>query len=213
MWVVGDETVNGSETGDPYRQALGFLGEGFNLHDTMIYMKNGPAYPSKNRYYAVFEFMFVFSKGTPKTINLIADRENKWDGLKWSNKRTRRDREGTLRDGEWTPDQGGKYGVRFNVWKYAVGHGYTTKDEVAYEHPAIFPEALAEDHIMSWSNKGDTILDPFVGSGTTIKAARDLGRNSIGIEKVPKYVDIIRRRLRVDQQLDTGNVSYNFVRI
>ena len=201
VWVVGDSTINGSESGTSFRQALLFMESGFNLHDTMIYMKNGPAYPSKNRYYSIFEYMFVFSKGAPRTINLIKDRENRWDGLKWSNKRTRRDREGTLRESEWNPSQGGKYGVRFNIWKYAVGHGYSTKDEIAYQHPAIFPEALAEDHIMSWSNKGDTILDPFAGSGTTLKAAHALNRNAIGIEINSEYVKIIKERLRLNEQL------------
>ena len=213
VWVVGDETKNGSETGEPFRQALHFIDCGFNLHDTMIYQKNGPAYPSTNRYYNVFEFMFIFSKGAPRTINLLTDRENRWVGQKWSNKRTRRDREGTLHEGKWTPTEGGKFGVRFNIWCYAVGHGYSTKDEIAYKHPAIYPEALAEDHIMSWSNDGDTILDPFCGSGTTIKAARELRRNSIGIEISPEWIEVIRNRLQVDNQLDTGFVQYRFEKV
>ena len=201
VWVVGDQVIKGSESGTSFRQALIFMEGGFNLHDTMIYMKNGPAYPSQNRYFAVFEYMFVFSKGTPRTFNPLKDRPNRWAGQKWSKMRTRRNKDGEMTTTTWDKDQGGEFGVRFNVWKYNVGHGYTTKDEIAYQHPAIFPEALAKDHILSWSNEGDTILDPFMGSGTTLKMARECKRQSIGIEINPEYIKIAKERLRLNEQL------------
>jgi site-specific DNA-methyltransferase (adenine-specific) len=197
VWVVGDESQNGSESFTSIKQALFFRETlKLNAHDTMIYEKNGPAYPSKDRYYQIWEYMFVFSKGSPKTIHLLKDRKNRWAGQKWSTKRTRRDRMGNLKDGEWAPDQGGDLGVRFNIWKYNVGHGYSSGEEIAYEHPAIFPKKLADDHILSWSNPGDIVLDPLCGSGTTLRAAKDLGRKAIGIEIEKKYCDIAIERLR-----------------
>ena len=208
VWVVGDQVINGSESGTSFRNALAFMDGGFNLHDTMIYEKNGPAHPDTIRYYAIFEYMFIFSKGQPKTFNPIKDRYNKWVGQKWSKKddyrnktQSFRQKNGELKTVVWSDNQGGEFGVRFNVWKYNVGHGYTTKDEIAYQHPAIFPEALAQDHILSWSNEGDTILDPFMGSGTTLKMARELKRNSIGIEINPAYISIAKERLRLNEQL------------
>ena len=197
VWVQGDSTENGYESLSSFKTAIAFVEEQhLKLYDTMIYLKNGPAYPSKGKYYQIFEYMFIFSKGLPKTINLLRDRENRWARQKWSNKRTRRNRKGKLTEGEWSPDQGGDFGVRFNVWKYNVGHGYSTTDEIAYLHPAIFPEKLAEDHILSWSNPGEIILDPMVGSGTTLKIAKNLNRKSIGIEIEPKYCEIAVKRLR-----------------
>ena len=196
VWVVGDATINGSETGTSFIQTLFFKEIGFNLHDTMIYLKNGPAYPSKNKYYAIFEYMFVFSKGAPKSINLLSDRKNKWVGQKWSNTRSRRNSAGILSASTWDKDQGGDYGVRFNAWKYNVGHGYTSSDPIAYEHPAIFPERLAQDHIFSWSSEGDTVLDCFAGSGTTGVAAIKTNRKYILIEKEPEYIEIIKKRIK-----------------
>lgn len=199
VWVVGDSTINGSETGASFRQALFFKELGLNLHDTMIYAKNGPAYPAKNKYYSVFEFMFVFSNGPPKTFNPLKDRPNRWAGEKWSNKRTRRNREGVLKDGEWSPEQGGKFGVRFNIWEYNVGHGFSCSDEIAYSHPAIFPERLASDHILSWSNKGETVLDPLCGSGTTLKMAEKYNRKWIGIELSEEYCAIGKKRIEKER--------------
>ena len=195
VWVVGDATVNGSETGTSFKQALYFMECGFNM-ETMIYEKNGPAYPSQNRYYSIFEYMFVFSKGKPKTTNLICDRKNKWVGQKWSNTRSRRDVTGELRKTTWEASQGGEYGIRFNIWKYNVGHGYSTKDECAYKHPAIYPEKLANDHIMSWSNPGDMVYDPFLGSGTTTKMAKHNNRKCIGSETTTEYCEIAVKRLQ-----------------
>ena len=200
VWVVGDETKNGSESGTSFRQALFFKATGLNLHDTMIYKKNGPAYPSQDKYYQLFDYMFVFSKGSPKTFNPLKDRENKWYGQKWSKKRSRRNKEGELKDSTWDQSEGGRFGTRFNVWKYNVGHGYSSKDKVAYEHPAIFPEMLAQDHIVSWSNKGDTVLDPMAGSGTTLKMAERLGRKWIGIEISEKYCEIAAKRIENERK-------------
>jgi len=206
VWVVGDATVDGSETGTSFRQVLHFLKLGFNLHDTMIYRKSGSSYPSQDRYYQVFEFMFVLSKGRPQTINLIADRKNRWNGS-WG-KRSRRNRSGELVRGDKTPS--GEYGVRFNVWQIDGGKGFSTKDEFAYDHPAIFPEALARDHIISWSNPGDIVLDPMCGSGTTLKMARQTGRKFVGIDISDEYCTIAKRRVEGAQLplfVDTHNSS------
>lgn len=187
VWVVGDATVKGSETGTSFRQALFFKEIGFNLHDTMIYQKDNCPFPSSNRYYANFEYMFVFSKGTPKTFNAIADRANKSFGRKISG--TNRTKDGATKPIKNKGQQIKELGVRFNCW--LISEGARQKD-----HPAPFPLALARDHVLSWSNPGDLVIDPFAGSGTTIVAARDLGRKSIGVEISAKYCEIIAKRLR-----------------
>ena len=196
VWVVGDAVIEGSETGTSFKQALFFKEIGFNLWDTMIYQKSGSQYPEKVRYYQVFEYMFVFSKGKPKTINLIRDRKNKWQGS-WG-KRSVRKKDGSLEQKEKVPYQ--EYGIRYNIWKINTGYGFSTKDEIAYKHPAIFPEALAEGHIITWSNKGDIVLDPMCGSGTTCKVAKKLGRNYIGIESNPDYIKIAEARIKTVQK-------------
>jgi len=183
VWVVGDATVNGSETGTSFKQALYFKDIGFNLHDTMIYMKSGVSYPETNRYLQQFEYMFVFSKNKPITTNIIKDRENKYVGTIGGNHR----------GGLCTRS---KFGSRFNVWYYANGKYNTSKDNLAFKHPAIFPEKLAEDHIISWSNEGDVVLDPFMGSGTTAKMAKANRRNFIGFEISKEYCDIANIRIK-----------------
>jgi len=193
VWVVGDGTVNGSETGTSFRQALYFKEIGFRIHDTMIYLKSGSSFPSSNRYYQVFEYMFVFSKGAPKTINLIKDRKNRWGGTTSFGRISNRTKDGKLKKKGKVQIQ--DVGIRFNVWKINNGKGYSTKDEIAFQHPAIFPEQLAKDHIISWSNKGDTVLDPLMGSGTTGKMARLLGRKFIGIEMNENYFQLAKRRI------------------
>jgi site-specific DNA-methyltransferase (adenine-specific) len=197
VWVVGDAVVKGSETGTSFRQALGFMEAGFRLYDTMIYEKNSISYPSTTRYYQIFEYMFVFSKGKPNTINLIKDRKNKWAGHKYWGKLS--DRKGkneqlvSKKNDHVVPE----FSIRTNIWRYNTGAGFSTKDKIAYKHPAIFPEKLAEDHILSWSKDGDVILDPFCGSGTTLKMAKKHNRIFIGIDINKEYCDISDERVEL----------------
>lgn len=190
VWVVGDATVKGSETCTSFKQALWFRECGFNLHDTMIWNKGSFAFPSKNCYHQIFEYMFVFSKGKPKTMNFIKDRKNIYIGERGASGRNKNGERNTgkscVRD---------EYGKRFNIWNYSIGGGHCTKDKIAYEHPAIFPEQLANDHIISWSNEGDIILDPFMGSGTTGKMAVLNNRKFIGIEIDNTYYEIAKKRI------------------
>ncbi|QDP63392.1 MAG: putative modification methylase [Prokaryotic dsDNA virus sp.] len=203
VWVVGDAVLKGSETGSSFRQAIFFQELGLNIHDTMIYEKNGSSFPARrsgNRYSQVFEYMFVFSKGKPKTANLICDKKNKWSGWTTFGKGTNRDKDGRLVEGKGrkpTPN----FSPRHNVWKYNTGKSYTTKDTFAFAHPAMFPESLAEDHIMTWTNPGDLIVDPFVGAGTTTKMAAINGRNWIGIDISEEYVGIARQRMEVAERM------------
>jgi site-specific DNA-methyltransferase (adenine-specific) len=158
----------------------------------MFYEKNGSAMPTNVRYLAKFEYMFVFSMKQPKTIHLIKDRKNRFL-TRWGKGRVVREKDGTLSPrGNYIADE---FGVRFNIWKINNGYGYGSEDSIAFEHPASFPETLAGDHIISWSNPNDTILDPMCGSGTTLKMAKQLGRKAIGIEIEEKYVEIAIRRL------------------
>jgi DNA modification methylase len=189
VWVVGDATMKGSETGTSFRQALGFMEGGFKLHDTMIYEKNTSSFPAQRkgkRYTQIFEYMFVFCKGKIKTGNLICDKANKWAGHTNWGKNTQRGKNGELKetkDIKPVPD----FSPRNNIWKYNVGKGFNSSDKESHKHPAIFPEKLAEDHILSWSNEGDVVLDPFMGSGTTCKMAKKNGRKYIGIDMSEEY--------------------------
>lgn len=176
VWVVGDATIDGSESGSSFRQALFFKELGFKLHDTMIYEKNSPAYPARrdgNRYTQIFEYMFVFAKGKVPS-QLICDKPNKWAGHK--------DFSGKLKNP--VPD----FSPRNNIWRYTTSFN-------GWKHPAPFPEALAHDHIVSWSKPGGLVYDPFMGSGTTAYVARSLGRNYLGSEISKEYCEMIEKRL------------------
>jgi site-specific DNA-methyltransferase (adenine-specific) len=190
VWVVGDATIKGSETGTSFKQALWAKECGFNLHDTMIYQKKGGLNSgSLKAYQQKFEYMFVWSKGVPTTINLIKDRPNKHTKPR---KKLKRQKDGGYAEQiVYTAE----YGTRYNIWIYQTGKHHSTSYEPALKHPAIFPEKLAHDHIISWSNEGDTVLDCFGGSGTVAVACKRLKRNCIIIEIDPTYCEIIRRRL------------------
>jgi DNA modification methylase len=188
VWVVGDATIKGSETGTSFRQALYFKEIGFNLHDTMIYQKNSYPFPTSNRYYQQFEYMFVLSKGRPKTANLL-----RCEAQGRKRKSTYRQADGTTTESKYKT--GHKTRVRDNVWLFNTGYMRSTKDKIAYRHPAQFPEQLAKDHILTWSNPGDIVLDPMCGSGTTCKMAKLNGRNYIGIDIAEEYVELARRRV------------------
>lgn len=192
VWVVGDATNNGSETGTSFRQALYFKECGFDLYDTMIYQKTGTPFPQKDRYNQTFEYMFVFSKGKPKTFNPIM-KKNATAGA------VRHSRKFRNADGEMVAGFNGKpineYGIENNIWLIKNGMNKSTKDIVAFEHPAIFPEELALKHVISWTKNGDLVYDPFMGSGTTAKAAIQLERNWVGSEVDSKYCDVCNTRL------------------
>lgn len=194
VWVVGDSTIKGGKTLTSYRQALFFQEIGFTMYDVIIYEKAGTGPPHKNRYFNAFEYMFILSKGKPKTINLLKDKPNKWAGHETYSEITRREADGTLTvKGKKIINE---YGVRTNIWRYKNGKRQSTRDLFAHEHPAIFPEKLVEDVLKSWSNPDDLVLDPFGGSGTTAKVAKILGRDYIYIEKVEKYYRLAEERLR-----------------
>ncbi len=194
VWVVNDQIVNGGESGNSFRQALKFQEIGFKIYDTMIYHKNGAPFPESARYSQVFEYMFVLLKGKkPNSANMIKDKENRWAGSTNFGKRSSRTKDGEIKIMDnFTV---AKYGSRYNVWYINNGAGFTTKDKYAYAHPAMFPESLAEDHILSWSKEGDVVLDPMNGSGTTSKMAKVNNRNYIGIDLNQEYIDIAERRL------------------
>jgi len=188
VWVVGDATIKGSETGTSFKQALYFKEIGFNLHDTMIYDKGYAPNHSNVRYNQSFEYMFIFIKGQPRTVNLLRE-----------DRTTIGNRKSTIRLKDGTTKMEyrilNKDRVKRNIWFIDNGYMRTSKDKISFKHPATFPEKLAEDHILSWSNEGDIILDPMAGSGTTTKIARLLNRNYIGIEIAPEYCKIADQRL------------------
>ena len=184
VWVVGDATIKGSETGTSFKQALHAMECGFRLHDTMIWAKLGGGAVGSNLCYTQnFEYMFVFSKGRPKSINLIRDLKNGSFGKNKSGV-GRRKIDGTHKIE--ARKVSAEFSRRNNWWYIPTERG---------EHPAIFPEQLAHDHIISWSNEGDTVLDPFMGSGTTGKMAKQLGRKFIGIELDVEYMAIAEARI------------------
>jgi len=178
VWIVGDETVDGDESGTSFKQALYFKEIGFKLNDTMIWNKGGfttvGALPY--RYGQVFEYMFVFTKGKIKTFNPIKDRINKTHGSKIHG--TLRQRDGTTRRCSGIGKEIRRFGQRFNIWDVYP----ETSNTIRTGHPAQCSEQLVRDHILSWSNEGDLICDPFLGSGTTLAACRRTNRNCIGFE-------------------------------
>lgn len=186
VWVVSDKTKNGSETGTSFNQALYFKEEGLCLYDTMIWRKPNPSVPTEGRYYNAFEYMFVLCKGKkPKSLNLICDKKNSSFGKTYKSD-TRMNPEQRQQHGK--VKQIAEFSRRHNVWDIPIGTNKT-------KHPAVFPLQLAKDHIISWSNEGDIILDPFMGSGTTGVACKELNRNFIGIEIVPEYYMISKNQI------------------
>lgn len=185
VWVVGDKTEKGSESGTSFKQALYFKEIGFNLHDTMIWRKTNPMPKVKTkRYFDVFEYMFIFSKGTPKTFNPIMQ-QCKMGGKKYDST---------------CKNMGGENGrtkktfilnnerYKDNIWDIAIAQNKTS-------HPAVFPEQIANDHIISWSNEGDLVFDPFVGSGTTGRMAVLNNRKFIGIDVSEEYCKLSKERI------------------
>ena len=192
VWIVNDGTENGSKTGTSFKQALYFKELGLNIHDVMIWRKDSCAFPEKVRYYPIFEYMFVFSKGKPKTVNLIEDRKNLWSGTKVHG--TFREADGKLhgRSTQLKEVVCKDYGARFNVWDIP------TEKNNKSGHPAVFPSRIARDHIISWSNRGDIVLDPFSGSGTTAIEALNNGRQFIGFEISKEYYEKSLQRIKAE---------------
>ena len=190
VWVVADGTIDGSETGTSFKQALYFKEIGFRLHDTMIYYKNNPMPQTGNRYHQHFEYMFAFSKGSPKTFNPMIE-QTKYHGL--ANMKNR-GQNGSLDYEKVERTKEKKVG---NVFFYSIGGGISTKDKIAFQHPAIFPEKLVADQINTWTNENDLVYDPFMGSGTTAKIAQLLGRDWIGSEISKEYVEVAEERLKM----------------
>lgn len=185
VWIVGDSTIKGSESGTSFRQALGFKDAGFNLHDTMIWRKTNPMPKVKTkRYFDVFEYMFILSKGQPKTFNPLMQATKL--GGKTYDSTVKKITKGKERQKKTFILNTERY--KDNIWECAIAQNKT-------EHPAVFPESLIKDHITSWSNEGDIVYDPFIGSGTTALAARSLGRNYIGSEISQEYCQIAEKRL------------------
>ena len=189
VWVVGDK-INGGRTLTSFRQGLFFQEIGFQMHDVMIYQKKNTPFMRSNAYTNCYEFMFVLSKGSPGTFNPIKTEtarsgfemltHNKLaDGV---NKKIRKELK--------------KEKTKTNIWQYAVGLGGTTSDKIAFKHPAVFPERLAQDHILSWTNPGALVFDPMCGSGTTCKMAMLNGRRWLGIDISKEYAEVARQRIK-----------------
>lgn len=194
VWVVGDAVKKGNKTLTSFKQALTFQEAGFNCHDVMIYKKKNTPFMRSNAYTNCFEYMFVFSKGSPKTFNPLKEptvrngfemlvHNKKPDGV---NKKILKELK--------------KEKTKNNIWEYAVGLGGSTNDKIAFQHPAIFPEKLAQDHILSWTNEDDLIFDPMCGSGTTCKMAYLLRRNFIGCDISAEYIKIAEKRINQIKQ-------------
>lgn len=193
VWVVGDKTKNGNKSLTSFKHSIFFQNIGLRIYDVIIYEKSGTGPPHPNRYFNSFEYMFVISKGKPSKINILKDKPNKWAGRSTFGSVTRREKDGSLtKKGVKIIN---KFGTRTNIWKYDNGKGFSTKDKIAYKHPAIFPEKLVEDHVRSWSNENDIVMDIFGGSGTTAKVSSKLNRDWIYIDKLKEYCEIAEIRL------------------
>ncbi len=188
VWVVGDK-INGGRSLTSFKQALYFQSIGFSMHDVMIYAKKNTPFMRSNAYTNGYEYMFVLSKGKPKTFNPIKEptvRNGK--EMLVSNKGADAKNNKVLKELK-------KEKTKSNIWYYAVGLGGTTKDKIAFEHPAVFPEKLAQDHILSWSNENDIVFDPMCGSGTTCKMALFNNRKFIGVDISKEYIKIAETRV------------------
>lgn len=189
VWVVGDKIKNGNRTLTSFKQALYFQSVGFNVHDVMIYQKKNTPFMRTNAYTNCYEFMFVLCKGNPKTFNpLRVKTARQGREMMPFNKGADGVNRKTL--GELKPEK-----TKINIWEYATGLGGTTRDRIAFRHPAVYPEKLAEDHILSWTNPGDVVFDPMCGSGTTCKMALKNNRFYIGCDISKEYVELTEKRL------------------
>ncbi len=189
VWVVGDKIKNGNKSLTSFRQALFFQEIGFKVHDVMIYQKKNTPFMRSNAYTNAFEFMFVFSKGKPKTFNPLKEKTVR-QGFEMMVHNKGADAVNNKVLKELKPEK-----TKTNIWAYAVGLHGSTSDRDAFRHPAIFPEKLAEDHILSWSNKGEIVFDPMCGSGTTLKMAKKHNRRYLGVDISPEYVELAKKRL------------------
>ena len=198
VWVVADAVVDGSETGTSFRQALGFMDRGLRLHQTLVYERALPRPLTTNRYLLSAQWMFVFcNEKKPSAANLLADRSNLGaDRLRSASYGAGRTKDAAPLRSNRAPMVDAKTGKRSQIWRYVTGYNHDAPDfPDAHDHPAIFPYALAADHIRTWSNPGDLVLDPMAGSGTTLRAAVNLGRRAAGVEVNPEYCDLINRRM------------------
>ena len=204
VWVVGDAIKKGNKTLTSFKQALSFQQTGFNCHDVMIYKKKNTPFMRSNAYTNCFEYMFIFSKGSPKTFNPIKEPtvRNGFEMLVY-NKKSDGINKKIMKELK-------KEKTKNNIWEYAVGLGGTTNDKIAFQHPAVFPEKLVHDHIISWTNKGDIIFDPMCGSGTTCKIAYLLERKYIGCDISEDYIRIARERIKntIQNNLLTEIINY-----
>tara|TARA_R100000951_G_scaffold98266_1_gene88169 strand:+ start:1007 stop:1789 length:783 start_codon:yes stop_codon:yes gene_type:complete len=189
VWNVNDSTVDGSETLTSFKQALFFKDIGFNVHDTMIYDKGFAKFPDSVRYGQSFEYMFVFSKGKPNTFNPIQEFSKRFGR---NSVISDREKDGKTKSKKVKVNETKN---KRNVWHIDSGFNRSTKDVIAYNHPAIFPEKLAYDHIKTWTNENDIVYDCFMGSGTTAKACISSSRKWIGSEISKEYCEIIEKRL------------------
>jgi len=192
VWVVQDQVVNGNLTATSAEHQLAFKDAGFWLHDTIIMARIGRRVPGIHRY-GPPEFAFVFSKGKPRAVNLLKDRRNKTVGKKINANFRKKNGQAVKEIHDRVVRE---FGVRFGVWEYPVGRYSSTKDQIAFGHPAIMPEAMALDLILSLSNPGDLVFDPMAGAGTTCKMALLNRRPYLGFEAHAEYVEIARKRLR-----------------
>jgi site-specific DNA-methyltransferase (adenine-specific) len=209
--VVGDKTIGGTEELIPYKQCLYFNEIGFNVWDTMIYLKDVCPFPANVRYNQMFEFMFVFTKGKPNTFNPLKENKSAREIEKILKGNTSvssssfRDKDGNTKRADSDERMLNRLKnsatstvkTMGNVWKFDAGYMKGTKDKIAFDHPATFPDKLAEDHILSWSNENDIVFDPFSGSGTTLKMAKKNNRRYLGFEISEEYCKIAENRLQL----------------
>lgn len=191
VWVVGDKIKDGNKSLTSFKQSLFFQEIGFNVHDVMIYQKKNTPFMRSNAYTNCYEFMFIFSKGKPKTFNPLKTKTVR-SGIEKLVANKKADGINKKVVGELKKEK-----TLINIWDYAVGLGGSTNDKIAFEHTAIFPEKLAQDHILSWSNEGDIVFDPMSGSGTTCKMAKLNNRNFIGMEISEEYTNLSLKRLKL----------------
>lgn len=215
-WVVRNQIVKERENLQAEKEKLFFADDlGLWPHQTIIGAPKGVPLPQSRRYASNFDYVYVFSKGHPRIVNIIRDRRNSRFGDLKSN-RLIRESNGSERlacGGEYAI---AKWGFRSNLWSYSTGGNHTATDRISAKHPARMGEPLAEDLIISFSKPGDLVFDPFAGAGTSLKMALLNQRQWLGVEIFDEYVELIEKRMRLAkwelmerllEQVGSGNLE------
>lgn len=200
--VIGDGTRDFAKSLTTFRWAVDWCDRvGWRLFECCIYSRHGnPGAWWTQRFRVDHEYILVFFKGKrPRTFDKTTLMvESKHAGKIYTG--TDRLTNGGFKRIE--PKAVNDKKCRGTIWQYSTSNSEGNRTKL--EHPATFPDKLAEDLIQCFSTEGDLVLDPMCGSGTTCVAAAKARRRFLGIEISSDYVDVAHRRLRSEVENERG---------